>query len=58
MTRLAPWNDPKVRWVCENHPIKDCEHKIFNWRKLKFEECGGAGMPEITEENIKKEYIE
>lgn len=54
--RLAPWNDPSVRWVCENHPDKDFEHKI---RHLLFfkRECGGAGMPEITEVNIKKGYV-
>ena len=53
MKKLAPWNDPNVRWVCENHPTKDFEHKLwFFW------ECGGAGMPEPTEENIRKGYVE
>ncbi len=46
---LAPWNDASVRWVCEEHPTKDAEHTVFNWRKFRFEECGGAGMPEGVE---------
>ncbi len=55
--KLGPWNDSSVRWVCENHPTKEQSHTIFNWSKLRFEECGGAGMPEETEENIRKGYV-
>ena len=44
MSKIAPWNDPNLRWVCENHPTKDHEHKRFF-----FFECGGAGMPEPHE---------
>lgn len=44
---LAPWNDPTVKWVCENHPDKEFEV-----------ECScGAGMPEPTPENYQKGYI-
>lgn len=50
--KLAPWNDPTVKWVCENHPTKEQSHRIW-----LFFRCGGAGMPESTEENIKKGYI-
>jgi hypothetical protein len=32
---LAPWNDPRVRWVCEQHPDKDFPH----------DDCAGPGMP-------------
>jgi hypothetical protein len=54
MTTQAPWNDSKVRWVCEDHPTKDQEHRLFPffWKR-----CGGAGMPEPIEENINKGYI-
>lgn len=55
--KKAPWNDPEVRWVCENHPTKDQEHIVFNWKKLRFERCGGAGMPEPTKENEEKGYL-
>lgn len=54
MKKIAPWNDPDVRWVCEDHPTKDQEHRLFPFFWLR---CGGAGMPEPTEENIKKGYI-
>ena len=50
----APWNDPKVRWVCEQHPTKDFEHKIGFFFKR---ECAGPGMPELTEENKRKGYL-
>ena len=41
MNRVAPWNDENLKWVCEDHPTKEQEHKVwFFWR------CGGAGMPE------------
>lgn len=33
---MAPWNDPTVRWVCEQHPDKDFPH----------DDCAGPGMPE------------
>ncbi len=54
MNKIAPWNDPSVRWVCEEHPTKEQEHRLFPffWRR-----CGGAGMPEPTEENRRKGYI-
>lgn len=55
--KLGPWNDSSVRWVCEEHPEYEQSHIVFNWRRLRFEECGGAGMPEDTEENRKKGYI-
>lgn len=55
--KLAPWNDKELRWVCEDHPTKDFEHKIFNWKKFRFEYCGGAGMPEDTPENRAKGYF-
>ena len=46
-TRLAPWNDLSVKWVCENHPEKEWEV-----------ECScGAGMPEPTPENYQKGYV-
>lgn len=58
--QIAPWNDPTVRWVCEEHPTEDHEHiisepfmGIFTLRRR----CGGAGMPEPTEENFRKGYI-
>lgn len=41
--KLGPWNDPNLRWVCEDHPTKDQEHRLF----FGFgRECGGAGMPD------------
>ena len=49
-----PWNDTEIRWVCEQHPNRDFEHKIFNWCKFRFEECAGPGMPEDTPENRAK----
>ncbi len=57
---IAPWNDPEVRWVCEDHPTEDQSHLItphsyLPWVKV---ECGGAGMPEPTEENRKKGYLD
>jgi len=55
--KMGPWNDSTVRWVCEAHPTKDFEHRIFNWKKLRFEECGGPGMVEDTPENRKKGYL-
>lgn len=50
--KIAPWNDSEVRWVCENHPGEDQGHTVW-----LFWECGGAGMPEVTQENIDKGYI-
>lgn len=45
--KIAPWNDPSVKWVCENHPEKEWEV-----------ECScGAGMPEPTPENYQKGYV-
>jgi hypothetical protein len=41
--QMAPWHDPTIRWVCEEHPDHDQGHRIFTWRGYK--ECGGAGMP-------------
>ena len=53
--KLGPWNDSSVRWVCEEHPTKDQGHHLwFGFGK----ECGGAGMPELTQENLDKGYIE
>lgn len=42
--KLAPWNDPSIRWVCEDHPTEDQSHLIDG------KECGGAGMPAPTVE--------
>lgn len=56
--KLAPWNDPKVKWVCEAHPDKEFEHIIWNWRRFRFIECPGPGMVEDTEENRRKGYFE
>ena len=39
---IAPWNDPTIRWVCEQHPTKDFGHKVGLFRK----ECAGPWMPE------------
>ena len=55
MKKIAPWNDPEVRWVCENHPNEEQSHLIGIWPFRR--ECGGAGMPERTEENRAKGYI-
>ena len=55
--KTAPWNDPEVRWVCEDHPTEDQGHKFYPFGKLLQKECGGAGMPEPTEENREKGYI-
>lgn len=41
--RIAPWNDPELRWVCEAHPTKDFEHRLFFGLGR---ECAGPGMPE------------
>ncbi len=51
-SKIALWNDPSVKWVCEEHPTKEQGHKVW-----LFWECGGAGMPELTKENIEKGYI-
>ena len=51
--KIAPWNDPDIRWVCEDHPTKEMEHRTFF-----LSACGGAGMPELTYENYKKGYLE
>jgi len=57
----APWNDPNVRWVCEDHPEYEQGHRLVThlyFGKFGFiKECGGAGMPEPTEENREKGYI-
>lgn len=47
---LAPWNDPEVVWVCENHPTKRQEHRLFPffWKR-----CGGAGMPKFPNKSLK-----
>lgn len=42
MKKIPPWDDPNVEWVCENHPTKEQEHRLFPWFWLR---CGGAGMP-------------
>ena len=42
---LPPWNDPTIRWVCEQHPEHDFEHRVWSWRKLGYVECAGPGMP-------------
>jgi hypothetical protein len=56
--KLAPWNDPSVRWVCEEHPNEDQGHKVVKkgikisleeaekWGSFFLEECGGAGVPD------------
>ncbi len=44
--KVAPWNDPNMRWVCEDHPTKDQSHRLFFGLGP---ECGGAGMPEPHE---------
>ncbi len=56
MKKVAPWNDPEVRWVCEDHTTKEQGHLILVWDGSWFslKECGGAGMPEPTEENKKR----
>lgn len=41
---IAPWNDPSIRWVCEDHPTEEQGHSMFTF--TGFKECGGAGMPE------------
>lgn len=48
---IAPWNDPEVVWVCENHPTKEQDHRLFPrfWKR-----CGGAGMQKESGE--KKEW--
>lgn len=52
--KLGPWHNSSVRWVCEEHPAKDHEHRLW----FGFgPECGGAGEPEHTEENIRKGYV-
>lgn len=50
--KLAPWNDPTVKWVCEEHPRHEQGHKLFFGLY-----CDGAGMPEDTPENRAKGYI-
>lgn len=52
--KKAPWNDKELKWVCENHPTKEQEHRLFPFFWLR---CGGAGMPEDTLENRAKGYI-
>lgn len=42
----APWNNPNVNWVCEDHPDQKQGHfikKYFLFWPYKVE-CGGAGM--------------
>ncbi len=41
--KVAPWNDPNIKWVCEDHPTQEQEHRVFPWF---WKRCGGAGMPE------------
>lgn len=53
--KKSPWNDKEVRWVCEQHPHKDFEHKIGWWPFRRW--CAGPGMPEDTQENRDKGYI-
>ena len=47
------WDMSTEKWVCEDHPTKEQEHRLFPffWKR-----CGGAGMPEPTEENRRKGY--
>ncbi len=45
--RVAPWNDPSVKWICEQHPEKEFPH----------DDCAGPGMVEDTPENRRKGYI-
>lgn len=40
---VAPWKNPNMRWVCEEHPTQDQEHRLFPW---SWKRCGGAGMPD------------
>ena len=48
--KIAPWNDKSIRWVCEEHPTEEQEHKIG-----LFKRCGGAGMPDPkTHDNMGK----
>jgi len=42
--KVAPWNDVNLKWVCEEHPTKEQEHRLSFWKR-----CGGAGMPEPHE---------
>jgi hypothetical protein len=56
--KVAPWNDPKVKWVCEYHPEAEQGHDAIDPVTHKTVECGGSGMPEQTQENIDKGYIE
>ena len=56
MEKIAPWNDPNIRWVCEKHQTEDQSYKVGLFSMF---ECGGAGMPE-SEENrwIRQTVIE
>jgi hypothetical protein len=47
-SELAPWNNPNMRWVCEDHPTKEQSHLRIIWDGYWFKlvECGGAGMPD------------
>lgn len=53
--KTAPWNDSSVRWVCEAHPKKEFEHRLwFGFGPV----CAGPGEPEDTPENRAKGYIQ
>jgi len=41
--KVAPWNDPNIEWVCEDHHTKEQDHRLFPWF---WKRCGGAGMPD------------
>lgn len=53
---IAPWNDPTVRWVCEDHPTEEQGHHVKAW--TGFRSCGGAGMPDPkTHDNMGRPLI-
>lgn len=48
----APWNNPNVKWVCEDPPTKEQGHRLwFGFGR----ECGGVGM---MDEKSRKLYGE
>lgn len=47
--RIAPWNDPNIKWICEQHPTEDFEHKVgFFFPGV----CPGPGMPAERDDNL------
>jgi len=48
--KIAPWNDPTIRWICEEHPTEEFEHKIGFFFK---EVCAGPGMPDPLQQDFK-----